>query len=537
MKPTLISYSRVSSAKQLEGTGIEQQQDYKLLNQLSKEYGLPIDERTFSDEGLSGFHSHNLQGEFGRILQLISTGSIIKGSILVITSLDRLSRAKTNDAMELMLSVINRGIRIYTAMDSKLYCSDSPNLTADLIVSVIIMAQAHEESLKKSKRTKGNALALIERFHKGERAADGNPIAIKSVGSLPWWVESSDGSVKPHPYYFGVAQWIAQQSLSGVGTTKLLSDLNELYTPPNGKGWYRTTVTRFTKSKSLTGLAVFTLDGVEHELSGYFPQVITEDEFYQIQARKKTATHSRTSKNKPTILNGLQVLKCRSCGGGMNYYTAGGRKAYRCINGMTNRAKCKGMSCSSEPVHEAVKRSLTWFSVQPKPVKEDKVTPVVARLDEAQAKLNQMEADYMESPSNIMAKMLAQVEQDVEALRIELEETRLSQASTDDFGTFDEPETTDEYRDVIVRSVNTVQVHKMGRKEMLISIYFKSGLNKHYYIKNNEVLQEGILYYEPQAELDLLDKANWMLFVADGRLNQWIDTGKPLDVLPDPWEE
>ncbi|WP_210474068.1 recombinase family protein [Vibrio crassostreae] len=161
---SIISYSRVSSAKQLDGTGIAQQKDQSILNQLSEQYSLPIDERTFSDEGLSGYHGHNLQGEFGRILELIASGSIAKGSILSITSLDRLSRAKTNEAMELMLSVINRGINIYTAMDDKLYSSESSNLTADLIVSVIIMAQAHEESLKKSHRTRGNAVNLIDGF-------------------------------------------------------------------------------------------------------------------------------------------------------------------------------------------------------------------------------------------------------------------------------------------------------------------------------------------------------------------------------------
>ncbi|MGF1696273.1 hypothetical protein L4C54_11435 [Vibrio lamellibrachiae] len=81
MNPSIISYARVSSAKQIQGTGLSQQKDQTILNQLSVKYSLPVDDRSFSDAGLSGFHSKNLQGEFGLIRELISTGSIAKGSI------------------------------------------------------------------------------------------------------------------------------------------------------------------------------------------------------------------------------------------------------------------------------------------------------------------------------------------------------------------------------------------------------------------------------------------------------------------------
>lgn len=344
MQPTIISYSRVSSAKQLTGTGIAQQKDAAVLESLSQKHSLPIDKRSFSDEGLSGYHSANLQGEFGRILCLISSGSIVEGSILAITSLDRISRAKTNEAMELMLSVLNRGIRIYTAMDDKLYSSDSQNLTADLIVSVIIMAQAHEESLKKSQRTIGNALTLIRKHEEGIRSSDGNPIAIKSVGKLPWWIDSTDGSIKPDSYYFPIAQTMAQKMVDGVGVHRILNWLNENYKAPSNKPyWSNSMVTRFHKSEALRGLFKLNLDGNEHTLKDYLPRVCSDEEFYIIQSIKKSRIHLRS--NKVTSgYGGVGVLKCRLCGGSLTQQVSSKQEAYRCINGMKNRSMCSGLT-------------------------------------------------------------------------------------------------------------------------------------------------------------------------------------------------
>ncbi|HHY0557078.1 TPA: recombinase family protein [Vibrio parahaemolyticus] len=533
MEPTLISYSRVSSAKQLSGTGLEQQKDAETLNKLSEKYGLPVDKRTFSDEGLSGYHGHNLQGEFGKILELISTGSIVRGSILVITSLDRLSRAKANEAMELMLSVINRGIRIYTAMDEKLYSSDSPNLTADLIVSVIIMAQAHEESLKKSKRTIGSAIALIDRFYKGERASDGNPFAIKSVGKAPWFIDVSGDSVKPHEYFFPVAKWMVQQLLNGKGTTRLVNELNESYEAPN-KVWSHSMVQRFSSSEALIGKAIFNIAGNQYELDGYYPRLMTDDEFYQIKARKKQATHSRTSKSTQTILSGLKVLKCRECGGSLSYTSASKYNAYRCINGMRSKAKCSGMSVPAYYVDEIVTASLNWFTLQPKPAIEDLVTPAQMKLEKAQSELNQIEEDYLDSPSGVLARLLNQKEQEVDALKVALEHAKMNQ-QVDSFIGNEELESTNDYRQAISRSIDSIRVHKVANLKALISIYFKTGINKHVLVHKGNVVQSGSFYFDPEKEKLLKDKNEFLLFVADGRLNQWIDNGV-LDTPPEDYD-
>lgn len=527
-KPTIISYSRVSSCKQLSGTGLSQQKDLRVLNQLSSTYDLPIDERAFSDEGKSGFHSHNLKGEFGKIINLIESGSIVRGSILAITSLDRLSRARTNEAMELMLSVINSGIRIYTAMDGKLYCGDSQNLTADLIVSVIIMAQAHEESLKKSHRTRGNALSIIERHNNGDRIAGGYSIAIKSVGKLPWWIDSSDGSVKPDEYYFPIAKLIAEKMLNGVGVRRVTTWLNETYQAPNNRPeWSASMVDRFHRNKSLIGTYNLKVDGNEFTLENYFPKVMTDDQYYKVLAKKKSCTHSRTSTSEPTLLNGLGVVKCRSCYGPITHHSFNGYKSYRCINGLRNKYKCNGMSTVSSYADSSVLGSLNWLTTIPKPIAEDKVTPLQVKLNEASSKLNQVEQDYLDNPSGILAKLLGNLESDIELLRIDLESAKMNQVT--DSLVIEVSESLEEKRDAVVRSINAVYLHKIGKQNLLVSVYFKVGLMRHYWIKNNSILKSGRFYEELSKEVELQDRTNFMLWVADGKLNEWLESDGVLD--------
>lgn len=520
-KPTVISYSRVSSAKQVSGTGLSQQRDQNILNQLSTKYDLPIDDRSFSDEGLSGFHSHNLQGDFGRILELIGTGSIAKNSILAITSLDRLSRAKTNEAMELMLSVINRGIRIYTAMDDKLYSSDSPNLTADLIVSVIIIAQAHEESLKKSHRVRGNAITLVQRFLKGERASDGYPIAIKSVGKLPWWIDASSGSVRPHDYYFPIAQWVANQMLLGKGNVPIVNELNEEYTPPNGKQWNYRTFTRFTNGKAITGLGVFTIDGEEYELPDYFPQVVSEEDYYRIKAIKSKFVHSNAHKREPTIASGIGKLKCRCCHGPLGYQISNQHGSYRCINGMRNKSICGGVNVGSDLVDLAIREAFSWMHIQPKPVLEDKLTPLQAELSDMVAKLNQVEQDYSNHPSSALGRVLVTLENEVEDLKQQVELASINQQAHDI--SLDLPTSVEEWRYTISSSVDGIYVYRLGSQKILVSIYFTNGMYRHVVVHKGKIVFNSGFSSEPEVEERLKERTTFLLHAANGDIERWIN--------------
>ena len=187
MKPTLINYSRVSTARQEHGTGLAQQQNIDIMNVLSEMYQLPIDDRTFIDVGRSAFKGSHLEHNLGKLIELINVGDITTGSILVVSSLDRLSRQHLTKAVSLLLNIISQGIGIHTTIDNRLYTNDSDSLMADLMMSLIAFAVANEESLKKSKRSIGAVNAHVERHLEGFRTPTNRHRWI-GVGRKPVWV-------------------------------------------------------------------------------------------------------------------------------------------------------------------------------------------------------------------------------------------------------------------------------------------------------------------------------------------------------------
>lgn len=522
MQPTVISYSRVSSNKQLSGTGLAQQKDTKILNQLSEEYGLVIDDRIFSDAGVSGYHSHNLQGEFGKILELINTGSIVRGSILAITSLDRLSRAKTNEAMELMLSVINRGIRIYTAMDNKLYSNDSANLTADLIVSVIIMAQAHEESLKKSQRTRGNAIALINKHNDGVRHESGRPIAITSIGSLPWWISIKDGSIKAIDADVLAIKYYVDLTLSGIGAITAIDKLTIKF--PH-REWTYGMLSRLHKRESLIGKCVFTIDNVNHELIDYLPRIITDVQFYQLTSIKKNRVHAR-SNGKTSYLTGSGILKCRQCGGAVSSSRSQDKVRLVCINKQHRKASCDGFSLLAEPIEQAIEEVITGWFIEPKPV-EDESSKYKLMLEDKRAQLKQAESDYMDNPSNVLAKMLGVMETDIANLESSYKEALVHSKDDEYFGKL--PGDTDGNRLAIKRSFESIHICKVKRLHTLISLYSKRGFNMHIYLRQGKIIKADTFYTDLNREDDLKDKSLFLLFINDGSLDHWLRIPNALD--------
>jgi len=103
------SYNRVSSEEQLKGGGISRQLD--LAKTYCKDKGYILDESTiYLDEGVSAYKNANVEtGKLGVILELIKTGRIAKGSVLIVESLDRLQRTEATEAMSLFLQIVNAG--------------------------------------------------------------------------------------------------------------------------------------------------------------------------------------------------------------------------------------------------------------------------------------------------------------------------------------------------------------------------------------------------------------------------------------------
>ncbi|MFT7373420.1 MAG: DNA invertase Pin-like site-specific DNA recombinase [Oleiphilaceae bacterium] len=358
-EPMIYSYRRVSTSKQLAGTGKQQQKESMKLEELSNKYALPIYDEVFEDDGKSAFHGKHLEANLGIFLNAVATGDIAKGSILALFSLDRLSRLEIMKANNLFSGLLSNGIRVYTATDDKLYGGDSGSHFLDLIMSLVYLERAHDESRHKSDRTVGHALTKIKEHKENKRSPDGYAYAIQSVGGQhPWWiqVDSETNEVKEHPVYFKVAMDVITKRLNGWGTNRIIDHLNSNVAPPparnhkaNGTGWGYNMISRIHHTTSPMGTRKFKLRDTEYVLKNYFPPLLSEMELYRLQARLKVGS-PKASANRISLLTGIGVAKCKLCGNTVGakfnknevvvYYCVGRGKRIADENGKV----CKGWS-------------------------------------------------------------------------------------------------------------------------------------------------------------------------------------------------
>src|SRR4051794_17399302 len=84
------SYIRFSTPEQLKGDSLRRQ--LQLSRDYALQHGLELDEE-LKDIGVSAFKGKNrTDGALGRFINLVREGKIEPGSVLLVESLDRLSR-------------------------------------------------------------------------------------------------------------------------------------------------------------------------------------------------------------------------------------------------------------------------------------------------------------------------------------------------------------------------------------------------------------------------------------------------------------
>lgn len=143
--PAVYSYIRFSTPKQAQGDSFRRQ--FESAQKYAAAHGWVIDE-TLNDEGISAFNGRNVKdGALGTFLQCIEDGKIEPGTILLVESLDRLSRNTVTKQLGLLLRIMAAGVEIVTLIDGKRFSNASVNANQyELIVTLALMMRAREES-------------------------------------------------------------------------------------------------------------------------------------------------------------------------------------------------------------------------------------------------------------------------------------------------------------------------------------------------------------------------------------------------------
>lgn len=303
------SYVRFSTPEQLKGDSLRRQLEKS--GKYASENGLVLDTSLkMYDKGRSAFDRSNVtKGNLGVFLKLVEEGQIAKGSYLLVEHLDRLSRAEVLDALQQFISIINAGIVIVTLTDRQVYSRETVSANPMLLlVSISIMSSSHDESFKKVER-------IGAAWDKKLDAA----ITSKKVFSsrVPLWMTVKDEKIELIPERAEVIRQIFEMMKNGIGQYSIVKKLNASI-PSWGKAkeWDQSYLIKLTKNLAVYG--AIKLKG--QIVDGYYPAVLSRDEFLYISKLRQARRNSENSGNKKgsrlsNLFSGLLI--CGYCGSRM----------------------------------------------------------------------------------------------------------------------------------------------------------------------------------------------------------------------------
>jgi DNA invertase Pin-like site-specific DNA recombinase len=306
----VYSYLRFSDPRQAAGHSAERQMQYAA--RWADEHGLRLDESlSLRDEGLSAYHQHHVKsGALGVFLAAVEAGRIVPGSVLVVEGLDRLSRAEPIQAQAQLAQIINAGISVVTASDGRVYSRETLKAQPmDLVYSLLVMIRAHEESDTKSKRV----LASIRKQCQGWM--DGTWRGVIRNGKDPAWVRQADGGKwelvpeRVEAVRAGLAMF-----RRGYGALRIVRELTEQKLWLTNRGPKALQIYRLVRQRALLGEKELEVDGETFRLQGYYPAILTPEEWSDLQALADDRGRRRVKGEFPGVITGIGVTVCGYCG-------------------------------------------------------------------------------------------------------------------------------------------------------------------------------------------------------------------------------
>jgi DNA invertase Pin-like site-specific DNA recombinase len=355
----------------MKGDSIRRQME--LSERYCKDNGLVLDNTLkLTDMGISAFKGTNAtEGKLGAFIQAVDDGKVEPGSILLIESLDRLSRDKAITALALLNKILEKDILVATLSDNQLYTKDNINDMGKLFYSLVVMCRANEESEMKSRRS------IAVNVEKQRKAIENGTPKTKAV---PAWLELVDGKFHLKPDAVKTVQTIYELYASGYGYSLVAKHLNNEGIPTfdafNGrkaKHWHMTYIVKILKNESVIG--------THQEIENYFPTAIENDLFKRVQlliSQKSTKNSAGRKSSTPNIF--VNIVKCGYCGSPMVLHTSTdkGKKypAFRCYaarySGSCSRGKAKNWSMPQ--VEKLLLAAITEIDLDTVFKKDDEIT-------------------------------------------------------------------------------------------------------------------------------------------------------------------
>ena len=331
------SYIRFSSPEQAAGDSLRRQmagaRDY------AARQGLALQDVSFQDLGVSGFHGDNAEsGHLAEFIDAVKLGVIEKGSVLLIESLDRLSRMKPRKAVRLLENILDLGIDVVTLTDGKRYSQrDIDDEPLTMMIAFMVALRAHEESKVKGQRVRAA-------WAQKKLNAKAGVIVTKRI---PSWLKIEEGKFVVIEEKADAVRQVFQLAAKGVGQLAITRQMNRDKVPPlKGKtAWHKSAVMKLLNSESVRGTYVphdvVRVDGAKKRIAlepveGYYPRIIDEQLWLDTRSAKPKGAASTEVRN---VLSGIG--RCSRCGGAVTRISKNQRDVYLVCQTARNGAGCK----------------------------------------------------------------------------------------------------------------------------------------------------------------------------------------------------
>ncbi|WP_368198409.1 recombinase family protein [Aeromonas sp. R7-4] len=319
--PKAYSYIRFSTPKQAQGDSYRRQLQQAI--DYCAENNLQLDEKTIDDFGTSAFRGANMaEGALGRFIEAVKSDEIEQGSYLLVESVDRLSRQAVEEALEQFLAIVRAGVVIVTLSDKQVFRKGQVDFTK-LIVSIVYMARANDESEMKSRRSRAA-------WSNGRREArENNKVMVNA--RLPSWLTREGEQIIPIPERTAIVNEMFEMAKAGCGYEQIAKVFLEKGYKTFGKeaDWRPAGIQAVIKSQAVIG--VFQPHIFENgervpdgdPILGYYPTIVSPSLFDEVQHLIGKRNNHSGSYRKGTYNNLFSgVLRCQ-CGESLRYQNKG----------------------------------------------------------------------------------------------------------------------------------------------------------------------------------------------------------------------
>lgn len=386
MKTKAYSYLRFSTADQARGDSERRQIELgrKWCDANRMEFA-----ENYRDLGISAYRGTNSEkGHLALFLAKVRAGDIEKGSVLVVESLDRLSRQSVVTALGTFLEIINAGVGIVTLTDGRHYSREklTDNYT-DLIVSLTIMARANEESKTKSNR-------IGEAWRAKRKRLGSEKMTAVTVG----WLRLSEDRKQfvAIPERAKVIREIFDAAAAGAGANSIAKDLNKRKVPTFGKAKFwnlsyikkilvnRAVIGEFSPATKASGKRQFLGQVVED----YYPAVVPLATFHKVTALR-AARPSYRGKSGFNIFSHLVFDRATGCA--MTYVNKNREKGWHYLvpsHALSGNAKYTAWQYDNfKEAVLAVFKDASRRRITPRVPKNDRAAELQAEMEELKAKI------------------------------------------------------------------------------------------------------------------------------------------------------